>query len=442
MANKAMKKPLPEGQQIPVSENEYPYKLPRNWQWTRLKTVLSASKERTDSFTDSTIKYIGLEHMRKDTGIVSFGSPTDVKSTKNIFHPGQILYGKLRPYLNKHDVATFEGICSTDIIVFNVLSSSIPQYVNYYLDQKEFIRYAVENSKGINLPRVSEKEISSALIPLPPLPEQHRIVKRIQSLFTKLDEAKDWVQSVLDGYEDRKTALLYSAFSGELTAKWRKEKKVTMDTWRDVVLSDVCKVNPPKANTKDLSDDLEVSFFPMPSLSEECGEITKPQTRKLREVRSGFTSFIEGDVVFAKITPCMENGKSAIIGKLLNDIGFGTTEFYVLRCSEELSNRYLWHMLRDRSFREKAKAVMTGAVGQQRVPKSFLEEYPIQLPLIDEQNEIVKLLDNALKKEQIIIQNAENVINQIDIIKNSILTRAFRGELGTNDPTELPISFS
>ncbi|MBR5960969.1 MAG: restriction endonuclease subunit S [Clostridia bacterium] len=180
----------------------------------------------------------------------------------------------------------------------------------------------------------------------------------------------------------------------------------------------------------------------MPSLSEECGEITKPQTRKLREVRSGFTSFIEGDVVFAKITPCMENGKSAIIGKLLNDIGFGTTEFYVLRCSEELSNRYLWHMLRDRSFREKAKAVMTGAVGQQRVPKSFLEEYPIQLPLIDEQNEIVKLLDNALKKEQIIIQNAENVINQIDIIKNSILTRAFRGELGTNDPTELPISFS
>ena len=132
----------------------------------------------------------------------------------------------------------------------------------------------------------------------------------------------------------------------------------------------------------------------------------------------------------------MENGKSAIIGKLVNGIGYGTTEFYVLRCNENLYNRYLYHMVRDTSFRNKAKAVMSGAVGQQRVPKSFMENYPLNLPSVPEQTEIVRILDDFLAKEQQAKEAAEAVLEQIDLIKKSILARAFRGELGTNDPTE------
>lgn len=109
----------------------------------------------------------------------------------------------------------------------------------------------------------------------------------------------------------------------------------------------------------------------MASLSEITGEIVAPEIRTLRKVKNGFTNFSEGDVVFAKITPCMENGKSAIIGKLINDIGYGTTEFYVLRCGEELSNKYLHYIVRSKKFRDEAKLNMTGAVGQQRVPKNI-----------------------------------------------------------------------
>ena len=174
----------------------------------------------------------------------------------------------------------------------------------------------------------------------------------------------------------------------------------------------------------------------MASLSEIYGEITEPQTRLLKDVKNGFTNFSEGDVVFAKITPCMENGKSAIIGHLVNDIGYGTTEFYVLRCGEKLYNRYLYHMVRDITFRNKAKSVMAGAVGQQRVPKSFMENYPLNLPSVPEQTEIVRILDDLLAKEQQAKEAAEKVLEQIDLIKKAILARAFRGELGTNDPTE------
>ena len=243
----------------------------------------------------------------------------------------------------------------------------------------------------------------------------------------------------MDGFEERKAAVLHQAFEGKLTEQWRQENAVARTQWALVQLKDVCSINPSKINTKGLADDLEVSFFPMTALSEVSGEITEPQTKKLSEVKSGFTNFSEGDVVFAKITPCMENGKSAVVGSLVNGIGYGTTEFFVMRCGEKLYNRYLWHMIRARAFRDMAKAEMTGAVGQQRVPKSYLDNYQFELPPVEEQYAIVRLLDATIDKELQVKLIAEQVISQIETMKKAILARAFRGELGTNDPTEPPI---
>lgn len=116
-----------------VPESEQPYKVPENWCWVRLNLLIQSSKEKLDEFSDVNLKYVGLEHMQKDTGIVAYGSALEVKSLKNVFHSRQILYGKLRPYLNKHDIATFNGVCSTDILVFDTTSLSIPEYINFFL---------------------------------------------------------------------------------------------------------------------------------------------------------------------------------------------------------------------------------------------------------------------------------------------------------------------
>ena len=107
-----------------------------------------------------------------------------------------------------------------------------------------------------------------------------------------------------------------------------------------------------------------------------------------------------------------------------------------MRCSDKLLNGYLYHLVRSKYFRDKAKAVMTGAVGQQRVPKAFMEEYRINLPSIEEQAEILRIVDMMVQKEQQVAVNCENVIEQIDLMKKSILAKAFRGELGTNNLEE------
>ena len=420
-------------QQALVPAEEQPYEVPENWVWVRLGAVCYASKEKSNDFSNE-IKYIGLEHLEKDKGI--FSSADKVKSTKNAFQEGQILYGRLRPYLNKHDIASFSGVCSTDILVLEASVLVANVLVDKFFNLPFFIEYVVANSKGINLPRVSEKTILNTTFPLPPLSEQQRIVERIEELFAKLDEAKERLQEVANSFAVRKAAILHKAFTGELTKQWRRENGVSDESWEEKKLGEVCSVNPRKIDAKNLDDNLEVSFIPMAAVSDVLGEIVNPEVKNLEDVRTGFTNFAEGDVIFAKITPCMENGKSAVVGPLLNDIGYGSTEFYVLRCKEELYNKYLYHMVRNTTFRAEAKAVMTGAVGQQRVPKTFLQEYQLLLPTIPEQHEIVRLIDDLLARERSAQQAAEQALASIDLMKKSILARAFRGELGTNKASE------
>ena len=407
-----------------VPDWEWPYKLPENWCWLKLV-------EAFDNHTDSKKKIKQKDYLVKgklavvDQGQELIGGYTnDVEKSYSGALP-IVIFGDHTRCIKFVDFPFAQGADGVKVL----------RPKPFYLPKAFY--YALQS---VNIPNLGYRRhfplFNKFSIPLPPFAEQQRIVDRIESLFAKLDEAREKAQAVVDSFETRKAAILHRAFTGELTAKWREEHGVRMESWEQCSLSDVCTVNPKKADTKDLPDELEVSFFPMPALSEIYGEITDPQTRLLKEVRSGFTNFSEGDVVFAKITPCMENGKSAVVGKLVNDIGYGTTEFFVLRCSDRLYNRFLYHLVRDKLFRDKAKAVMAGAVGQQRVPKRYLETYKLNLPKFNEQREIVRILDGSFAKEQQTKEAAEAVLDQIDLMKKSILARAFRGELGTNDPSE------
>ena len=425
---------------VPVEEQ--PYQVPENWCWTKMQNIAQWGSGGTPSrkipeYYEGNIPWIKTGELNDNYIFETEEHITEeaiINSSAKLFPINTVAIAMYGATIGKVGIFGVEAATNQACACGVAYSITNFRYLFYYArsQKKKFI----DKGKGGAQPNISQEIIKSHFIPLAPLSEQQRIVERIESLFAKLDEAKEKVQTVVDDFGLRKSAILQKAFHGELTKQWRKVHGVGLDSWENVSLSDVCKVNPKKIDAKELSDDLEVSFFPMPSLSEVYGEITEPQTRRLKEVRTGFTNFSEGDVVFAKITPCMENGKSAVIGKLVNDIGYGTTEFYVLRCGKKLYNRYLYHLVRDQHFRNEAKAVMTGAVGQQRVPKSFLETYPLQLPSVPEQHEICRILDEMFAKEMKVKDSSESVLDQIDIIKKSILARAFRGELGTNDPGE------
>ena len=178
--------------------------------------------------------------------------------------------------------------------------------------------------------------------------------------------------------------------------------------WGLSKLGQNCVVNPRRP--KDIPDDCEVTFVPMPSVSEH-GQMDCSETKPYGEVKKSFTYFAENDVLFAKITPCMENGKGAIARGLSNGIGAGSTEFHVLRPIENKSNPYwLYVLTMFEGFRKLARRMMTGTGGQLRVPVNFLEDYLIALPPFEMQEEFEEFY-----------KNCEESINAIDQTLNDLV---------------------
>jgi len=195
-----------------------------------------------------------------------------------------------------------------------------------------------------------------------------------------------------------------------------------------IPLTSVCIFNPKKSEISSLDKEIEVSFVPMASVT-ETGQVDLSQSRKLGNVWSGFTYFTDGDVVFAKITPCMENGKGAIMKNLKNKIGFGTTEFHVLRPIGGIStSSWLYHLTMQDSFRKKAEQNMTGSAGQKRVPSDFFERYKLVVPPFTLQTQFARIVEKteALKRQY------QQSLSELENLYGSLSQKAFRGELTQN----------
>lgn len=165
--------------------------------------------------------------------------------------------------------------------------------------------------------------------------------------------------------------------------------------WPTVTLSEVAEINPRLPKEMRLQSEMDVAFLQMASVSEQGG-ILDVELRKLEDVVKGFTYFAQGDVIVAKITPCMENGKAAYIDhQIPTEIGFGSTEFHVIRPGPKLDGKYLFHLIWSDKFRFIAEKNMTGTAGQKRVPTSFIQRYKFALPPLDEQRRIAAILDKA-----------------------------------------------
>lgn len=201
------------------------------------------------------------------------------------------------------------------------------------------------------------------------------------------------------------------------------------ENWVWTKLGKVAVINPSRFVPSNLEDDFQTTFIPMNAVSEISGAIETPVLRDYKDVKKGYTNFLEGDVLFAKITPCMENGKVAIAKNLANGFGFGSTEFHVLRASKAIENKLIYYLVRSENFRKQAKEVMTGAVGQQRVHKNFLVDYPFTLAPLPEQKRIIDKLESLFGKineaKQLIKEARETFTDR----RAAILAQAFRGEL-------------
>ncbi|MGH8148008.1 MAG: restriction endonuclease subunit S [Rhodanobacteraceae bacterium] len=193
-------------------------------------------------------------------------------------------------------------------------------------------------------------------------------------------------------------------------------------------LGEVVDINP-RFGKDELTDGMLASFVPMKCVEEESGRFAPLEDRKVGNVRKGYTSFRDRDVIFAKVTPCMENGKAAVVSGLTNGIGFGSTEFFVLRPSGRIEPKYLLHFVVQQSFRQEAARNMTGAVGLRRVPKSWLEQQRIPLPSIAAQREIVAEIEKQFTRLDAGVAALRRVQANLKRYRAAVLKAACEGRL-------------
>lgn len=198
--------------------------------------------------------------------------------------------------------------------------------------------------------------------------------------------------------------------------------------WAKAGLADVCDINP-RVDKSVIENNQLVSFVPMPAVEAESGRIDVADTREFATVKQGYTPFRENDVLFAKITPCMENGKMAIVPKMVSEYGFGSTEFHVLRPLCGVDARFIYHRVSNRGFRYHAEHHMTGAVGQKRVPVSILSDHEIPLPPLNEQRRIVEKIEAMFERIDKGVENLRGAKATLALYRQSLLKSAFEGKL-------------
>ncbi len=199
-------------------------------------------------------------------------------------------------------------------------------------------------------------------------------------------------------------------------------------SWGFPTLEEIVEVNP-KLDKTQFEDDLDVSFVPMPAVEAESGEIDVSELRKFSDVKKGYTAFQENDVLFAKITPCTENGKMAVVPSVKNGVGFGSTEFHVLRSYSGISPQYVYYYVSSKLFRIEAEHNMTGAVGQRRVPAPWLSAVEIPLPPSNEQHRIVAKIEELFSELDKGIESLKRAREQLKIYRQALLKHAFEGKL-------------
>lgn len=199
-------------------------------------------------------------------------------------------------------------------------------------------------------------------------------------------------------------------------------------SWVTARLDQIAEINPPIDKSK-YADSMAVSFVPMPAVEAESGAIDVSGDRLFGAVRKGYTNFRRGDVLFAKITPCMENGKMAVVPKVLNNLGFGSTEFHVMRPYNGVSSEFIYYLVSSQRFRYDAEHNMTGAVGQRRVPAPYLSEQTIPVPPEDEQRRIVSKIEELFSELDKGVESLKTAREQLKVYRQAVLKHAFEGKL-------------
>lgn len=406
-----------------------PYKLPDNWCWTKLNVI-------SEVVTGSTPSKNKPEYYGDD---FPFFKPADLEAGRHTVVASEYL-SELGKNVSRVIPAEATAVCcigsigksgylevdgTTNQQINSVIPKINPLYLYYYINSDTFINELREKASATTVSIINKSKMEANRIPVAPLKEQQRIVERIESLFTILDEAKEKAQEVVDGFESRKAAILHKAFSGELTARWRKENNIECKGYKRKRFDEVAII---KSNLVNPLEYLSYPHIAPDNIEKKTGTLLEYRTIEEDNVKSGKHKFYSGQILYSKIRPNL----SKVV--VVDFEGLCSADMYPIEAIGD--TRCLWYFMLSENFLEQASVAGTRTV-LPKINQKELSALTVTIPdFIEEQEEIVRILDSLLEKEYQVKQIAEVVIKQIDIIKKVILAKAFRGELGTNDSTE------
>ena len=351
----------------------------KGWKTAKIKDVAPEmpSKEQLSG----KIWLLNLDMIESNTGRIIEKVYEDVENALSVqsFDEGNVLFSKLRPYLNKVVIPDEPGMATTELVPLRPEPSKLHKvFLSHLLRGNQFVNYANDIAGGTKMPRMPLTELRNFDCILPPMDKQLEFV----FIAEQVDKSK---------FGDFKSQFI-EMFGNPLSLNQKNELKR---------LGECCILNPRRPNIA-LCDTDKVSFIPMPAVSED-GYLVDMTDEEYGKVKKGFTYFENNDVLFAKITPCMENGKGAIVHGLTNGIGMGSTEFHVLRPINGISSPYwLLALTRMPIFRERAAKNMSGTGGQKRVSASYLDHFMVGLPAIEEQRRFEAIYRQADKSKSVI----------------------------------------
>lgn len=429
-------------EQALIADDEQPYNVPENWCWVELQLLCSIPI--TDG-THKTPKYCDA-----DNGI-PFISAKDVTGQyinwENIkyitMELHEELHKRLAPQINdillaKNGTTGVAAIVDTEKIfdiyvtlaILRINSNiAVPKYVLHLINSPICKIQFDEHLTGIGVPNLHLRDIKVTQIPFPPLAEQQRIVDRIERLFSKLDEVKEKVQNVIDGFENRKSAILHKAFNGELSAKWRKENHIDRELWESKSIADLFTHTTGKALKKDNKEGILHKYITTSNLYWGMFDFTEVRKMYFTDREIDKCTAKKGDLL---ICNGGDVGRAAI-WDYDYDICLQNHISKLRKKQDNLEVRFFFYYF----MLSKLKGnINSKGIGISSLSAKDLLAMSVKLPTLQEQIEIVRILDNILLKQQQAKEKAEDVLERIELIKKSILARAFRGELGTNNPDE------
>ena len=423
-----------------VPKEEQPYKIPSNWCWSYWKycgkfIAGNGFKNIYQGFTQYDIPYYKVGSLKfcdegnyliDETNTINEEIRTKLKAVK--IPVNSIIFAKIGEAikLNRRCLNKIECCIDNNLMAF-ISEKYFYKYIFYWTKSLNF--YELTNATTV--PALRKTDLENIPIPLPPLNEQQRIVNIIESLFVKLDRAKELIENTLAQFEQNKMAILHKAFTGELTVKWRKENNIDLSSWQEKTIDELC-TSLKYGTSKKSNPEGSVVVLRMGNL--QNGEIDWSNLMYTDD-KDDIEKYLlkKGDVLFNRTNSPELVGKTSIYRGEYPAIYAG----YLIKLDygKDIIGEYLNYIMNSTKAKHYCYTVKTDGVSQSNINAKKIGAFEIPVPTIEEQQEIVNILDKLLAKYNK-IKNLEQQLEKIELLKKAILAKAFRGELGTNNPDE------